>query len=140
MSVVVAGSVALDSVRTPFGERRETLGGSAVYFSYSASFFTDVKLVGVVGKDFPDEHRRLLAKRGIDLKGLETAAGDTFRWAGYYEYDLNEAKTLDTRLNVFQNFRPNLPEDYRRSDALFLANIDPDLQFSVLRQIGRAHV
>lgn len=137
MSVVVVGSVALDSVKTPFGERAEALGGSAVYFSYSASFFTPVQLVGVVGRDFPDRHLNLLRRRKIDLAGLQVAAGDTFRWSGYYEYDLNEAKTLDTRLNVFEKFAPALPESYRSTDAVFLANIDPDLQLRVLRQVRR---
>lgn len=104
MSVVVVGSVALDSVKTPFGERTEALGGSAVYFSYAASFFSDVQLVGVVGRDFPQKYLNLLRRRKIDLDGLHVVAGDTFRWSGYYEYDLNEAKTLDTRLNVFEKF------------------------------------
>lgn len=137
MSVVVVGSVALDSVKTPFGERTEALGGSAVYFSYSASFFTPVKLVGVVGQDFPSKHLGVLRKRKIDLEGLQIVSGDTFRWSGYYEYDLNEAKTLDTRLNVFEKFSPNLPESYRAADCVFLANIDPDLQLRVLRQVRR---
>jgi sugar/nucleoside kinase (ribokinase family) len=137
MSVVVVGSVALDSIKTPFGERSDVLGGSATYFSYAASFFTDVKVVGVVGKDFPARHLQLLKKRGIDLAGIQTADGDTFRWSGYYEKDLNEAKTLDTRLNVFQTFKPVLPETYRDADAVFLANIDPDLQLEVLTQVRR---
>jgi sugar/nucleoside kinase (ribokinase family) len=137
MSVVVVGSVALDSVRTPFGKRAEALGGSATYFSYSASFFTDVKLVGVVGKDFPKVHVDLLRKKGVDLAGLQVADGDTFRWSGAYEYDLNEAKTLDTRLNVFERFQPHLPPAYRDTDAVFLANIDPDLQLGVLSQVRR---
>ncbi len=140
MSIVVIGSVALDSVKTPFGERSDALGGSAVYFSYSASFFTDVKLVGVVGRDFPERHLDLLRRRRIDLAGLQVAEGDTFRWSGCYEYDLNEAKTLDTRLNVFERFAPNLPEAYRSTDAVFLANIDPDLQLRVLRQVHRPKV
>lgn len=140
MSIVVVGSVALDSVKTPFGERTEALGGSAVYFSYSASFFTEVKLVGVVGRDFPDKHLALLRRRNIDLAGLRTVDGETFRWSGYYEYDLNEAKTLDTRLNVFERFSPILPDAYRSADAVFLANIDPDLQLRVLRQIRRPKI
>ncbi len=137
MSLVVVGSVALDSVRTPFGERTNALGGSATYFSYSASFFTDVKLVAVVGQDFPPAHVALLKKRKIDLSGLQVVEGETFRWSGMYEHDLNQAKTLDTRLNVFERFRPTLPERYRDADAVFLANIDPDLQLSVLRQVRR---
>jgi sugar/nucleoside kinase (ribokinase family) len=137
VSVVVVGSVALDSVKTPFGERTEALGGSAVYFSYSASFFSKVKLVGVVGQDFPSKNLELLRRRKIDLEGLQVSTGDTFRWSGFYEYDLNEAKTLDTRLNVFEKFSPNLPESYRSADCVFLANIDPDLQMRVLRQVRR---
>jgi sugar/nucleoside kinase (ribokinase family) len=137
VSVVVVGSVALDDVRTPFGERKGALGGSATYFSYSASFFTDVKVVGVVGRDFPTRHLDLLKKRKIDVDGLQVADGETFRWSGFYEFDLNEAKTLDTRLNVFQTFRPSLPAGYRDTDCVFLANIDPDLQLDVLTQVRR---
>ena len=140
MSVLVVGSVALDSVKTPFGQRAEALGGSAVYFSYSASFSTDVRLVGVVGRDFPAKHLDLLRRRGIDLSGLQITDGETFRWSGYYEYDLNEAKTLDTRLNVFEKFVPTLPESFRATDAVFLANIDPDLQMGVLRQVHRPKI
>jgi sugar/nucleoside kinase (ribokinase family) len=137
MSVVVVGSLALDSIKTPFGERSDILGGSATYFSYAASFFTDVKLVGVVGKDFPRRHLDLLKKRKVDLEGLQTADGDTFRWAGSYEYDMNSAKTLDTKLNVFGAFKPSLPASYRDADCVFLANIDPDLQLEVLTQVRR---
>ncbi|PYT08036.1 MAG: sugar kinase [Acidobacteria bacterium] len=135
MAVLVVGSVALDSVRTPFGERREVLGGSATYFSVAASFFTPVKLVAVVGEDFADEHRRLLTERGIDLSGLQAAPGRTFRWKGEYGYDLNVARTLRTELNVFAGFRPSLPEHYRDCEYVFLANIDPDLQREVLEQV-----
>lgn len=137
MSVVVVGSLALDSIKTPFGEKTDVLGGSATYFSYAASFFTDVKLVGVVGKDFPQVHLGLLKKRGVDLAGLQTAEGETFRWSGSYEYDMNAAKTLDTRLNVFGAFKPVLPESYRDADCVFLANIDPALQLEVLTQVRR---
>lgn len=137
MSVVVVGSVALDSVRTPFGEQGNALGGSATYFSYSASFFTDVKLVGVVGEDFPKEHVELLKKKKIDLSGLQVEKGRTFRWSGYYEYNLNDAKTLETHLNVFEQFRPKLPDTYKDVDCVFLANIDPDLQLDVLRQVNK---
>ncbi|HOW27727.1 MAG TPA: PfkB family carbohydrate kinase [Elusimicrobiota bacterium] len=137
MSVVVVGSVALDSIRTPFGECTDALGGSATYFSYSASFFTSVKLVGVVGKDFPKEHVELLKRKKVDLAGLQIVDGETFRWSGFYEYDMNEAKTLATHLNVFERFRPILPEDYKTSDCVFLANIDPDLQLDVLNQVRK---
>ncbi len=137
MSVVVVGSVALDSVETPFGKRDESLGGSATYFSYAAGFFTDVKLVGVVGEDFPQKHLDLLKKKKIDLSGLQVVPGQTFRWAGSYEGSLNEAKTLGTHLNVFETFAPSLPEKYKSADCVFLANIDPDLQLGVLRQMKR---
>lgn len=133
--LLVVGSVALDSVETPFGKVREVLGGSATYFSYSASFFTQVRLVATVGEDFPEAHLRLLADRGVDIHGLETAQGKTFRWVGQYGYDLNEAKTLDTQLNVLAEFRPKLGEALQRAPFLFLANIDPDLQLDVLGQM-----
>jgi sugar/nucleoside kinase (ribokinase family) len=133
--LLVVGSVALDSVETPFGKVREVLGGSATYFSYSASFFTQVRLVATVGEDFPEPHLRLLEDRGVDIRGLQTSKGKTFRWVGQYGYDLNEAKTLDTQLNVLAEFRPALGEALRRAPFLFLANIDPDLQIDVLRQM-----
>jgi len=135
--LLVVGSVALDSVVTPFGRVTEALGGSATFFSYAASFFTRVRLVGVVGRDFPGEHLELLERRGVDLAGLQVTAGETFRWAGEYGYDLSEARTLDTRLGVFAHFRPALPEHFRATPFLFLANIDPELQLEVLRQAGR---
>ncbi|MBI5066738.1 MAG: sugar kinase [Deltaproteobacteria bacterium] len=137
MSLVVVGSVALDSVETPFGKREAALGGSATYFSTSASFFGPVRLVGVVGEDFPVEHERFLASRGVDLLGLARHKGETFQWKGRYEYDLNTAHTLDTRLNVFADFRPELPPAWREPDMLFLGNIDPDLQRSVVDQVRR---
>ncbi len=133
--LLVVGSVALDSVETPFGKVQEALGGSATYFSYSASFFTRVRLVAVVGQDFPETHLRLLEDRGVDIGGLQVASGRTFRWTGEYGYDLNEAKTLDTQLNVFAEFRPELDEDRGRVPYLFLANIDPELQLEVLHQM-----
>ena len=135
MSILVVGSVAFDSIETPFGEVDEVLGGSATYFSTSASFFTDVNLVAVVGEDFPDEHREMLAGRGVDLSGLQTSPGQTFRWKGRYGFDLNEAHTLDTQLNVFESFSPELPESYRNAEYVFLANIDPELQLEVLQQV-----
>ena len=133
--LLVVGSVALDSVETPFGKVKDALGGSATYFSYSASFFTQVRLVGTVGDDFPEVHLRLLKDRGVDLAGLQVARGRTFRWSGAYGYDLNEAKTLDTQLNVFADFRPELGDELRGVPYLFLANIDPELQLGVLRQM-----
>ena len=137
MSILVVGSVAFDSVETPFGKADDVLGGSGTYFSTSASFFTDVNLVAVVGEDFPQEHVDFLRSRNIDLEGLTTAAGKTFRWAGSYGYDLNEATTLDTQLNVFASFRPQLPEAYLNAEYVFLANIDPELQLDVLKQVVR---
>jgi sugar/nucleoside kinase (ribokinase family) len=137
MSILVVGSVALDTVKTPFGQAEETLGGSATYFAAAASFFTDVRLVAVVGEDFPEHHLGFLRSRNVDLRGLQRVPGETFRWVGEYGYDLNEARTLDTRLNVFANFAPKIPEEYRDSEVVFLANIDPDLQRDVLGQVRR---
>jgi sugar/nucleoside kinase (ribokinase family) len=137
VSVLVVGSVAFDTIRTPFGLATEVLGGSANYFSVAASFFTDVRLVAVVGEDFPDQHLEFLRTRGVDLRGLQRVSGKTFRWVGEYGFDFNEARTLDTQLNVFADFSPKIPEDYQDSDVVFLANIDPDLQRDVLRQVRR---
>lgn len=137
MSILVVGSVAFDSVETPFGQVEEVLGGSATYFSTSASFFTEVRLVAVVGEDFPAAHLEFLSNRGIDLSGLQKVPGDTFRWKGRYGYDLNEAQTLDTRLNVFESFRPRLAEGFENAEYVFLANIDPELQLEVLQQVRR---
>jgi len=134
-NLLVVGSVALDSVETPFGKVQEALGGSAPCFSYSASFFTSVHLVATVGEDFPEAHLKLLEDRGVDIGGLQTSKGRTFRWTGQYGYDLNEAKTLETQLNVFADFRPVLGDGLGRTPFLFLANIDPELQLDVLRQM-----
>jgi sugar/nucleoside kinase (ribokinase family) len=135
--VLIVGSVAIDSVRTPLGEAAEALGGAAVFSSVAASFFAPVDLVGVVGTDFPGEHLEFLRGRGINLEGLQVEPGETFRWKGYYDYDVNQAHTLATHLNVFERFRPTLPESYRDAEYVFLANIDPDLQLEVLEQIRR---
>lgn len=137
IDLLVVGSVALDSVKTPFGEVTEALGGSATYFSYAASFFTSVGVVATVGEDFPSEHLDLLRGRGVDLSGLQVASGQTFRWVGEYGYDLNEARTLATHLNVFADFKPRLPDRLQTPSFLFLANIDPELQREVLRQVAR---
>lgn len=137
MGIVVVGTVAFDTVETPFGRVENVLGGSATYFSTSASFFTDVSLVAVVGEDFPEEHLHFLKSRGIDTEGLERIPGRTFHWTGRYGFDLNEAETLDTQLNVLMEFQPNLPESYRNADYLFLANIDPELQMQVLEQVKK---
>jgi len=133
--VLIVGSVAYDSVRTPFGEMNEVLGGAASYASVSASFFAPVRLVAVVGDDFSERHVAQLGARNIDLAGLQRARGKTFRWSGYYEYDFSQAHTTDTQLNVFQDFRPELPPGYPESPYVFLANIDPALQLSVLDQM-----
>ena len=137
MSILVVGSVALDSVETPFGKIENALGGSATYFSVAASFFyNNIYLVGVVGTDFPKEHVDFLISRGIDLDGLEQIEeGKTFRWGGSYIDDLNAAETHFTDLNVFSNFQPKVPESYQNSPYVFLANINPELQISVLRQM-----
>lgn len=135
MSLLVVGSVAFDSVKTPFGQADEVLGGSGTYFSTSASYFTDVSLVAVVGTDFPEKHLTFLKSRNIDIEGIEKMEGKTFRWKGEYGYELNEARTLDTQLNVFQSFKPKLPESYKDKKIVFLANIDPDLQREVLQQV-----
>jgi sugar/nucleoside kinase (ribokinase family) len=135
--LLVVGSVALDTVKTPFGEGTDILGGSATYFATSASFFTSVALIAVVGEDFPPQHVTFLKSRGIDLTGLERRPGATFRWKGEYSHQLNEAHTLDTKLNVFETFRPKIPDAYRSPDVLFLGNIDPELQLDVLQKVER---
>ncbi len=140
-SVLIVGSMALDNVRTPVGEVVDALGGAADYSSVAASFFAPVQLVGVVGSDFPKEHLTFLSSRGIDLAGVQTVeGGKTFRWAGYYDFDLNIAHTLDTQLNVFADFRPTLPDSYRSAKYVFLANIDPELQLQVLDQVENPDV
>ena len=135
MSILVVGSVALDTVETPFGKRERALGGSATFFSVSASFFASVNLVAVVGKDFPKEHIEFLKSRKINTKGLKVLDGKTFHWVGSYKYDMNEAITHSTCLNVFEQFKPEIPKEYRNKGYLFLANIDPELQMSVLNQM-----
>lgn len=137
MGIVVVGTVAFDTVETPFGRGENVLGGSATYFSTSASFFSDISLVAVVGEDFPEEHLQYLRSREIDLQGLQRIPGKTFHWSGKYGYDLNEAQTLDTQLNVLLEFKPELPAAYRNTDVLFLANIDPELQLQVLDQVEK---
>ncbi len=137
--VLIVGSVALDSVKTPSGTAERALGGAATYSSVAASFFSPVKIVGVVGEDFPTEHIAFLESRGIDTEGLQVVpGGKTFHWAGTYEGDMNQANTLATELNVFQDFRPELPESYTSSEFVFLANIDPELQLKVLDQLPNA--
>src|SRR5215207_3629360 len=137
MPVLVVGSVALDSVETPFGKAEDVLGGSGTFFSASASHLTPVQLVGVVGSDYPVDKLEPLARRGVDLAGVERADGESFRWRGRYRHDLNSAETLETRLGVFSKFRPKIPEQFKRAPFVFLANIDPRLQLEVLRQVER---
>lgn len=135
IDLVVVGSIALDSVKTPFGEVKEILGGAATYSSVAASIFCSPGLVGVVGKDFPKEHIEFLNKRKIATDGLSVADGKTFRWSGYYEFDMNQAHTTNTELNVFSSFSPKIPKNYLESKYLFLANIDPILQIEVMSQL-----
>lgn len=135
MSVLVVGSIALDTVRTPLGEVEEALGGSAVYFAAAARYFAPVWMVGVVGEDFPMEELDFLSAGSVDLGGVQVAEGRTFRWSGVYGLDVNERETLDTQLNVFADFHPDIPESYRDAPYVFLANIDPTLQLDVLDQV-----
>lgn len=137
MSSLVVGSVAFDTVETPFGRAENALGGTAVYFSVAASLFTEVQLVGVVGDDFPEDAVEQLRGRGVDVAGLQRRHGETFRWVGEYDFDMNVAHTLDTRLNVFETFHPTIPEHYRDAAFVFLGNIDPILQLEVLKQVRR---
>ncbi len=136
MPLLVVGSVAIDNVETPEDRRDEMLGGSATHFSYAASFFTGVRLVGVVGEDWPDEHTKLLRGRGIDTAGLTIVpGGKTFRWSGRYEPNMNDRETLETQLNVFGEFDPTLPESYKQAQYVFLANGVPAVQMRVLDQV-----
>src|SRR5829696_5788172 len=137
MTVLVVGSVALDSVETPFGKADHVLGGSANFFSASASHFAPVQLVGVVGNDYPMDRLLPLEARGVDFSGLEQAEGSSFRWRGRYRHDLNSAETLETHLGVFSNFRPKIPEQFRNAPFVFLGNIDPRLQLEVLTQVAK---
>lgn len=135
MSILVVGSVGLDSVETPFGSRTNAIGGAATYFSVAASYFSAVHMVATIGNDFPQESLDTLRRRGIDLDGLTIREGKTFRWSGRYGFDLNDAETLDTQLNVFADFNPILTSTYRQVPYVFLANIDPELQLQVLDQM-----
>lgn len=136
MSIVVVGSVAFDTIATPSGRVNDMLGGAATYFALAASYFTDVRVVAVVGNDFSPEHENVLKQRGVDTRGIERASGKTFRWGGQYLDNLNEAKTDFTELNVFENFKPRIPDSYRDSKFLFLANINPVLQTAVRREMN----
>ncbi|HLQ46301.1 MAG TPA: PfkB family carbohydrate kinase [Planctomycetaceae bacterium] len=136
MTVLVIGSIALDTLETPFGKADEQLGGAGSYFSLAASVLTPVQLVGVVGADLPERHLDTLRNHGVDLTGVQRVeGGKTFRWKGKYEYDMNVAHTIDTQLNVFGDFQPNLPESYRDTEYVYLANITPRIQLDVLEQV-----
>ena len=137
MSVLVVGSVALDSVETPFGKVEDALGGSATFFSAAASYFTHVNVVAVVGEDFPHDQIKFLKNRSVNFDGLVTKHGKTFRWGGKYDFDVNQRETLFTHLNVFEDFDPVLPDHYKSTPYLFLANIQPDLQLKVLQKMNR---
>ncbi len=137
MSILVVGSVAFDSIETPSGRVDHILGGAATHFSLAASYFTDVRVIAVVGKDFTAEHEAVFTRRGIDITGIEHAPGLSFHWTGAYSGSLNEAQTLGTDLNVFATFTPKIPATYADSDYLFLANIDPVLQAQVRSQMPR---
>jgi len=135
MSLIIVGSVALDTIQTPFGRRERVVGGSGTYCSLAASFFSPPRIVGIVGEDFPPEMIDFFRSKGIDTAGLEIGHGKTFHWEGHYGFDPNQRETIKTEINVFQDFRPRLPASYRSADIVLLANIDPDLQDDVLAQV-----
>jgi sugar/nucleoside kinase (ribokinase family) len=137
MSLLVVGSIALDSIFTPFGETADALGGSAIYFSVAGSLLHPVQVVGVVGDDYPVAELERLAARGIDWSGVERANGESFRWKGKYSYDLQSRETLETRLGVFAQFQPKIPPSFRSAKFVFLGNIDPELQLGVLEQVAK---
>ena len=134
VNLIIAGTMALDGIETPFGKVENALGGSATYAAYSASFFSQPGVISVIGEDFPKHHLKELEKKGIDLKGIKKE-GKTFRWDGYYEFDMNEAKTLRTELNSLENFKPEVPEEYKDAGYIFLANIDPSVQLEIISSI-----
>lgn len=135
MSILVVGSVALDTVETPFARAEETLGGAASYFTTAASLYNRVNLVAIIGSDFPREHLEFWRRRPVDLTGLQMCEGRTFRWIARYHMDMNSRDTLDTQLGVYAGFHPIIPDEYRDSELLFLANIQPELQMEVLEQV-----
>ena len=137
MAILVVGSVAFDTVETPKGKREKMLGGAATYFSLAASYFTDVRVIGVVGEDFGEAEEAVFKARGVDTRGIEHAAGKSFHWTGAYAGAMNEAETLGTDLNVFATFAPKIPAEYEDSEYLFLANIDPVLQSRVRSQMPK---
>src|SRR5438876_7037852 len=135
MPILAVGSVAFDNIVTPSGRADNVLGGSATYFSLAASYFTEVRVVAIVGEDFTADHESVLKKRGVDVRGIQHAKGKTFRWGGEYSENLNEAKTDFTELNVFERFQPRIPPEYRDSEFLFLGNIHPQLQAAVRKEL-----
>src|SRR5438128_11256732 len=137
MSVLVVGSIAIDTVKTPVEEHSDLLGGSASYAALGASFFSPVRLVGIVGDDFPEAEFDFWKSRKIDTEGVQRAKGKTFRWSGEYSWDMNSRETRSTELNVFEKFEPKLPQSYRQTDFALLANIAPSLQMNVLKQIEK---
>ena len=140
MSIVVVGSVGIDTIETPFGREENVLGGSACYFSLAARNFTDVHMVSSVGEDFPQAHSELLRSRGIDTEGVAISAGETFRWEGRYDYDMKDPETVSVTLGVLGSFDPVVPEKSRDADYLFLANTDPEIQMKVLEQVSSPRV
>jgi hypothetical protein len=140
MAILVVGSVAFDGIETPSGSVERCLGGAATYFSLASSYFTDVRVIAVVGEDFTATEQSVFDRRGVDTRGIEHVAGKSFFWRGSYLRNLNEAQTLDTQLNVFEKFSPKIPAEYTDSEFLFLANIDPVLQASVRKQLPNAQL
>jgi hypothetical protein len=140
MSILVVGSVAFDNIETPHGAVKDCLGGAATHFSLAASYFTPVRVIAVVGKDFTAEHEAIFTRRGIDTKGIERSEGLSFHWTGSYSGNMDEAKTLGTDLNVFETFEPKIPDAYKDSEYLFLANIDPVLQARVRSQMSKVRM
>ncbi len=137
MSILVVGSIALDDVETPYGKANDSIGGSALYFGAAASFFSPVNVVGVIGEDFNLDNLTFLKARNVDLSGTSVEKGKTFRWGGRYHLNVNKRDTLYTELNVFENFKPTIPDHYRNDPFIFLANIDPELQLDVLNQMDK---
>lgn len=135
MTVLIVGSIGLDTVETPFGKKQDILGGSAVHAATSASFYARTAVIGVAGSDFPEEHLEFLKTRNIDISGIKILPGETFRWSGYYEFDMNQAHTRETKLNVYNLFDSKIPEHLKKSQYVFLANLDPELQLRVLDQL-----
>lgn len=137
MTVLIVGSIGLDTIETPFGKKEGILGGSAIHAGVASSFFSKTAVMGVAGSDFPKDYLEFLKSRGIDISGIQILPGETFRWSGYYEYDMNQAHTRDTKLNVYTLFDPKIPEHLKKTEFVFLANLDPDLQLKVLDQMEK---